>query len=602
MKILDVQQGSDQWLKLREDHYCASDAPAMMGASSYKSRDQLLQETASGIVKEVDARTQALFDRGHETEAMARVIIEKQIGEDLYPAVIEDGDLLASLDGMTMGQEIIFEHKLWNEKLAEQVRNEDLDPMYYWQLEHQILVSGAKTVIFVVSDGTEENMVQMVYTQVAGRANDLAAGWIQFGSDLDTYEVVEQAQPEVKGTPVQSLPALNVKLVGEVMNSNLALYEKTATDFVRSISTDLQTDQDFADAENLVKFCTKAEEELKLVKSRAQSQAASIDDLFNSMDRIREELRQKRLTLDKLVKSRKAEVRVEIISRAKLDLLAHVDGMPDMVQYRMVIMDSIGSDFPGVTKGKKSVATVQEAVNDELARCKIQADQLRETITTNDGVVQALDQQHKFLFPDATTLILKEPEDFAILVQSRIDQHDQAEKEKEAAKETERKQKLQSRITTIQTAAMDAMTSTLEECEKILARLEKTDPVTFEERDEEGGEILEASIEALKGIIASKQREQDAVVEEPEKEVESEPLEFGTLADKEPEPAEEPVPEEADVMRVIYGGGRIASGLVPDLALACDGREKGWLFARHPDGHWVSIADMNEYFAGLKEL
>jgi predicted phage-related endonuclease len=45
------------------------------------------------------------------------------------------------------------------------------------------------------------------------------------------------------------------------------------------------------------------EKRLALVKSQALAQTASIDELFRTIDALKEEMRSKRLTLDKLVKA-----------------------------------------------------------------------------------------------------------------------------------------------------------------------------------------------------------------------------------------------------------------------------------------------------------
>jgi predicted phage-related endonuclease len=47
MKILNLTQGSPEWLATRAQHFCASDAPAMMGVSKYKTRSDLLREKAT---------------------------------------------------------------------------------------------------------------------------------------------------------------------------------------------------------------------------------------------------------------------------------------------------------------------------------------------------------------------------------------------------------------------------------------------------------------------------------------------------------------------------------------------------------------------------
>ncbi len=141
MEILNLKQGSAEWHSKRAMCRTASEAPAMMSATSKMKRDELLQMKKFGGEKEISWFVQKfLFDKGHEYEAMARPIIEKLINDELYPATvietIEGIPMLASLDGQTMLEDVIFEHKMWNEALAESVRNEDLSPEYYWQLEH----------------------------------------------------------------------------------------------------------------------------------------------------------------------------------------------------------------------------------------------------------------------------------------------------------------------------------------------------------------------------------------------------------------------------------------------------------------------------------
>src|SRR5690606_29270992 len=121
MIIHDVKQGSEEWHSLRAAYFTASEAPAMMGASKYQTRSDLLQQKKSGLTPEVDAATQRLFDNGHATEAAARPIVERLIGEDLYPVVGTLGHRLASMCGMTMLGETLFVHNALNQSLIQQI-------------------------------------------------------------------------------------------------------------------------------------------------------------------------------------------------------------------------------------------------------------------------------------------------------------------------------------------------------------------------------------------------------------------------------------------------------------------------------------------------
>ena len=327
MQIHNVQQGTQEWHDLRASHFTASEAPAMMGASRFKSRDQLLKEKATGLTEEVTPRQQARFDEGHAAEAKARPISEAIIGEELFPVTgsdtIEDLPLLASLDGLTMMEDVAYEHKLWNQRVVAQIEAEQLEPEYYWQLEHQLLVSGAEKTLFDCSDGTEKNKVWCWYYSHDDRRKQLIAGWKQFQKDIEAY----QPEPEVieaKANPLMELPSLQIQLTGQVNSTNLVQYKADILGYIGCINEDLETDQDFADAEATVKQLDKAEKELKAVEKQALSQTASIEELFKSIEHIGQAMREKRLALNKLVKSRKEAIRLQIITNAKQALFDHI--------------------------------------------------------------------------------------------------------------------------------------------------------------------------------------------------------------------------------------------------------------------------------------
>lgn len=434
MKILNLIQGSDEWHAARATRMTASEAPAMMSATKKMSRNELLKAKSLGTEKEVSEYVQKfLFDKGHEMEAMARPLVEEIIGEELYPTTgeTEDSEYLASLDGMTMMGDILFEHKMWNETLAEAVRNEKLPAEYYWQLEHQLMVADeAEKVIFVVSDGTKENFEYMWYTPVRGRRNKLIKGWEQFKADLAEYKP-EPAKEEVVAEKPDQLPTLMISVDGEVKSSNLAIYKDTALSFIENINTDLQTDQDFANAEELVKFCKKAEGDLDTAKKHALAQTQSIDELFNTIDELKEQLRGKRLKLDKLVKSRKDEIRSDLKTKACENLNAYVDGLNEKLGESLI--PDVTPEFGNAMKGKKTVDSLQNAVDDELAKAKIVAKDWFYTLRENKFIYSELASDDvNFLFPDLHQLLLKDSESFRAMVKSRLAEHKEAEEAEEA--------------------------------------------------------------------------------------------------------------------------------------------------------------------------
>lgn len=442
MKIHNVAQGSEAWHALRANYFTASEAPAMMGASKQMKRTELLHAKKTGLDRDVSWWVQKnLFDKGHEAEALARPILEARIGEDLFPVVGTEGDLLASLDGCTILGDVLFEHKMWNEQLAADVRAGNLDPHYYWQLEQQLLVSGAEKVIFVCSDGTEEKFVSMEYAPVPGRAATLVAGWKQFQADLLDFTPAEVV-PEAVGKTPESLPALRIEVTGMVTASNLEQFKAHSLAVFGSINTQLETDQHFADAEKAVKWCSDVEERLEAAKQHALSQTESIDALFRTIDEISAEARAKRLMLDKLVKARKLSIREDIVLDAAKALQAHIDRINASLGGK-VRMPAVPADFAGAIKGKKTISSLRDSADSELARAKIAASQIGNSIRSNLASLDELAADYLFLFNDVQQLVLKANDDLVALITVRIDEHKKAEERKaEALREQIRQQEL----------------------------------------------------------------------------------------------------------------------------------------------------------------
>lgn len=156
MELHSLSQGSKEWHTHRLTHFNASDAPAMMGCSSYKTRSQLLHEMHTGMVPEVDAATQRRFDDGHRFEALARPLAEEIIGDDLYPVVGSlsipglNRKVSASFDGLTLDRKIDSEHKSLNSELREAIKDDAcgylLPLQYRVQMEQQLLVSGLSLI------------------------------------------------------------------------------------------------------------------------------------------------------------------------------------------------------------------------------------------------------------------------------------------------------------------------------------------------------------------------------------------------------------------------------------------------------------------------
>lgn len=426
MKIHDVMQGSPEWHALRATTRNASEAPAMMGVSPYKSRTALIAEKANGIIPEIDAATQARFDRGHETEAKARAILEQVIGEDLYPLVATDNEcyLLASSDGSDMCRTFGFEHKLWNTEIAAQVASGEVPDSHKWQLDQQIEVFGFEKIIFVCSDGTTDNFVSCEYRTTPERIAKLRAGWAQFDKDVADYtpEVIE-AKPILHANPIDNLPALFIEVTGRVTASNLVEFKAAATAVISSIKTELVTDQDFVDATAAVKYLKDVEDSAKRAKQNALDQTASIAELHRALDEVAGMAATVRKALDKKITEEKDSRKAEIVIAASRALGEHCAALG----HRVGVPVASAASFGDAIKGLKSLDSMRDKVSAALANAKIESSATADRIEANIKSLECEGQSWRFLFPDLQAVCTKASDDFAALLDSRIHAHELAE-------------------------------------------------------------------------------------------------------------------------------------------------------------------------------
>ena len=432
MQILNLVQGSPEWKATRAKYHTASEAPAMKGKSKYKKRDQLIHEKAEGEEQEFDDFTLKLFEKGHEIEKMARPHAEKIIGEPLFPATgleIVDGiGLLSSFDGVTMATDLIWECKSWNLQKAADLRDGKIPETDIDQVIQQLVTSGAEKCLYMVTDGTPEKMVYIWYYLTPNDKPELIAGWKQFNQDLSDY--VTNDKPTQKGvsSAIMELPAIKIDIIGGVKESNLAIYKDSAEQFIASINTDLVTDDDFATAETTIKFCETTEKKLDLVKTQAIEQATGIDELFKTIDFLKEQIRSKRLSLNKTVTSKKAEIKMKIALDAKNEFISFQAEINEKLGGNYVFVET---DFNSALKNKRTIDSLQSAANDEVANCKIKANEIAQKVQYN---LEAIPSNREFLFTDKTQIATKENDDFILLVNARVDKYEKEQEERIAAK------------------------------------------------------------------------------------------------------------------------------------------------------------------------
>ena len=480
MKILQLIQGSTEWKKTRMSHFCASEAAAMLGFCDKTTRNALLHMKATGCEKEFSSWAQEnILNKGHEVEALARPIVEAMISDELYPATgaIElDGlPLLASFDGLNMDFSVGFEHKQLNQALVAAVDAETVPDTHWPQLEQQLLISGADHIIFAVSDGTEENFHYVSYHSKPERRESLVKGWKQFQKDLAEYVQVEHSEI-VKAESKAIIPTLQFQITGSVSDSNLVQFKRDARFYLEQINTELQTDEDFGQAITDGKDCESAEKALKALKEKALAESADISEVMSALDEYQEKFRQMRLKLGKMVKSEKEARRKQIIDVAAGKWQILLTGFRQ--DFNLLPAAELTPDFAEACKGKKSLSSMQNAVDTALAQATIKLNDAASLFSEN---LSCIDASQMFLFGDLQQLINQPHEAFRAIVQSRVIQFQEQQRQKREAEEKARIEAEKQAAVKAESGAINTETSAQEQYDRAhqAASIE-----AFEKKDE----------------------------------------------------------------------------------------------------------------------
>jgi putative phage-type endonuclease len=430
-QVHNLVQGSPEWHAYRAtpNLFNASDAPAMLGESPYKSRDELLREYATGVRHDVDARTQKLFDDGHRFEEEDRPRAEELIGQELFPATVSVGferfTLSASLDGWTMDEEIIYEHKTLNNTIELNAAQGDIALVHKIQMEQQLFCSGATKALFRASRGSQtESPVSIWYQSDIGLQNRLLSGWQQFFIDLENYEAPEPSAPKPVAAPVASLPMVNYKIDfdnGLSVTSNLEPFKEAARQLVEQSKVILVTDQDFEDAKARVKECEKAEANIKSLIDRMLGELGDVNTFKSDLENIGVFIKQSRLNQKKQIDTRSTERKAEIIGGARAAAKAHIDSLNKKIS--PVLMPVITADFDAAIYRKSSFDSMQSAVNDALANFIIDANIACEKIEVAISTYKNDAADYEFLFNDLQQLVSKDIESLKAIIAQRIGAH-----------------------------------------------------------------------------------------------------------------------------------------------------------------------------------
>ena len=236
---------------------------------------------------------------------------------------------------------------------------------------------------------------------------------------------------------------LIIKLTGNVVDSNFDEWKGALIEKIREADKQLVTDEDFTEADTRVKQFSAAEKSLLAAKESALEQAADIQKLFASIDEVSAEARKARLSLEKQIKTRKQEIRDELIrefvERARALVNTEIVANKDFDLVRPQVFDSI--EFEKAIKGKRSIVAMRQALDEVLQGIHERMTAVVTEIAERRNLLNKIDPAHRSLYQDEKSLLSMGTDVLEITIEKRITEHEANEAKRKLAEKEKAEQK-----------------------------------------------------------------------------------------------------------------------------------------------------------------
>lgn len=165
MRIVHLDQRTDEWHHWREQGVTATDSPVILGKNPMKTPWRLWAEKVH-FLRPVDLSRNPRVIYGIEHEDVARALYESRHDDillDLCAEYDEDPVFRASFDGINNAGEPV-EIKAPSDTVLDDViangRDSKAYKLYYPQVQHQILVAGSQKGTLVFYDGRRNTIIE----------------------------------------------------------------------------------------------------------------------------------------------------------------------------------------------------------------------------------------------------------------------------------------------------------------------------------------------------------------------------------------------------------------------------------------------------------
>lgn len=161
MKIVDLEQGSPEWLSWKSTHITATDIPVIMDSSPWSYPEQLWRRKKG--IEEYPAINDDMR-RGMDLEDEARAAVQFQLGMEFDPIVVEsefEHWAGASLDGYNATAEAVLEIKCPRATGFKKAVGGFIPWAYLYQMYWQMYCTSAKTCYYAVYFEGDVHLIQL---------------------------------------------------------------------------------------------------------------------------------------------------------------------------------------------------------------------------------------------------------------------------------------------------------------------------------------------------------------------------------------------------------------------------------------------------------
>lgn len=162
MKIIELEQGSSEWLNWRKTVITATDASIILGNNPWETPYMCWQKKI-GLLAE--KKTNEAMERGKRLEPEARAQFVERYGISMETVVVESTQfdfLGASLDGLSECGKYVLEVKCGGAKLQNMAERGEIPQYYKDQVQHQLFVTGAEKAFYYSYNGTDGICIEVL--------------------------------------------------------------------------------------------------------------------------------------------------------------------------------------------------------------------------------------------------------------------------------------------------------------------------------------------------------------------------------------------------------------------------------------------------------